>query len=164
MKYRILLFVLISIANLNAATFTDYYNSLKKHEKMTTSVVLNRDGEKVVGAGINLDKHGLGDKFKVGQNLAISQIDNITFGVVKKAESDAQNLFPNFNSSSERLKIILVTLVVLEGENVVKNRGRFVSAINAKNYKQAAIDLRYFPYRLINRNLINAFADELEKM
>jgi hypothetical protein len=164
MKFRILLFVLASVANLHSATFTDYYNSLKKHEKMTTSVVLNREGKKVVGAGINLDKHGLGDEYKVGQNLAISQIDNITFGVVEKAKKQAEVLFPNFKSSSERLKIILVTLVVLESENGLKNPGRFITAINAKNYKQAAVELRYFPYRLINRNMINSFAAEIEKM
>jgi len=164
MKLRILLFVLASVANLHSATFTDYYNSLKKHEKMTTSVVLNREGHKTIGAGINLDKHGLGDKFKVGQNLAISQIDNITFSVVKKAESEAKKIFTNFDSHSHNLKIILVTLVVLEGENVVKNRSRFITAINAKNYKQAAVELRYFPYRLINRAMINTFAAEIEKM
>jgi hypothetical protein len=164
MKIRILTFVLISIANLNAATFTDYYNSLKKHEKMTTSVVLNKDGEKVIGAGINLDKHFPGNNYKVGQNLAISQIDNITFNVVKKAESEAKILFPNFNSSSERLKIILVTLVVLRGENVVKNRSRFVSAINAKDYKKAAVELRNFPFFSFNNTMIDGFADELEKM
>jgi len=71
MKIQILFFTLVSIANLHAATFSEYYNSLKKYENFTTSVVLNRDGDKIVGAGINLDRHNSNNTFKVGQNLAM---------------------------------------------------------------------------------------------
>jgi hypothetical protein len=164
MKFRILIFTLLSIINLHSATFTDYYNSLKKYENFTTSVVLNRDGEKIVGAGINLDRHNSANTFKVGQNLAISQIDNITFDVVKKAENEVKKIFTNFDSHSEKVKIILITLVVVTGEKGVKSRSGFVEEINAKNYKSAAIHLRNSSYRLINRRLTDGFAAELEKM
>lgn len=138
MKFLILFVALLTPCS--AQTQSEYQSFIKKSEGYKDRVYKCSTGSLSVGYGTNLTVRGI--KVKVGTKFERAQLEKWFSEDVIKAEKAARRVFPSFNKQPDRVKLILVSLVYNVGEGGARKFIKFRKAIDGKDYKSAAAELK----------------------
>lgn len=157
-KLKILsLFLVISSSCF--ANFQNYYSFLRKEIGWKGEVVVEENGNKLVGI-TDLNKKGIADKYEVGERLSLSTVENFARDDIKKAESEARKNIQNFDRQGDKVKLFLIFMYYIGANDDVEMRemNKIVVAINNKDYKAAQgvlMNSRWGSYRKNRWELYN---------
>jgi len=140
MKSKILLLSLLCAfpcVSYCAPSFADFKNHFAKYEGVRNNIYKCSRGFITVGLGHKFEK---GEKIK--SYYSDAEINNFFAQDLKEAKVVAQRVFPNFNSHSNEVQILLVSLCFNMGEGGINKFVKFKKAVAVKNYKAAAKELK----------------------
>lgn len=123
-----------------SATYQDYYTHIKASEGYRNTVYKCSAGFLTVGLGTNLDARKI--KARVGQKFSDAQIQAWAREDIMGAEQIAKRVFPSFNKQPRQVQILLVSLSYNMGEGGIRKFKDFKTAIEKRNYKKAAAELK----------------------
>jgi lysozyme len=133
MKKILLFSLLCSLAN----AAPNYYAFISKSE-----------GVRLIPykCSMGFDTVGVGHKFEIGEKIKAryseSEIRELFNQDLRESMAIAKNVFPSFDSQPDEIKLILVSLSFNLGKGGINKFKKFRAAIEAKNYKQAARELK----------------------
>lgn len=142
---------------------------ITKHEGRRAAVYLDSKGIPTIGIGFNLrdaDAQDICDHFGISlpglldgtATLTDAQIDEIFDYQFHEAVSEAMTLFPTFMTMPDNVQAVIVDQVFNMGLPTFSQFHREIGAINAGNYKQAAI---YAGQSLWAQQVPNRAADDI---
>lgn len=118
-------------------TFEEYKNHFIKYEGKKNNTYIDSRGFPTVGIGHKFEK---GEKRK--SKYTDSEIDEFFKKDLEDAIKISKKTFPNFESLPKNVKIHLVSLSFNLGEGGISKFVNFRSAIQNKNWKKAADELK----------------------
>lgn len=136
-KLKILsLFAIISSSCF--ANFQNYYSFLRKEIGWKGEVVVEENSVKFVGI-TNLNKKGIADKYKVGERLSLSAVENFARDDIKNAESEAKKIIQNFSNQPDKVKLFVIYVLYIGANDDTEQRemNKMLAAINNKDYETA---------------------------
>lgn len=125
---------------------------VKQHEGVKPAVYKDSKGIPTIGVGFNLTRADSVEKLKaVGANalavkagrakLSEEQIDTLLKQDLKNAKDAAIQLIPNFTSLPPKVQGVLIEMVFNLGKVGLSEFKNFLANIQARNFKQAAIEM-----------------------
>lgn len=121
----------------SAPNFSQYKSFISASEGYRNKVYIDTLGNYSIGIGHNLGKNYNGKLY-----YSDAEINNLFASDLQVALKDAKLISPSFNSQPDEIQLVLTSLGFNLGRTKLNKFIRFRAAIEAKNYKLAAIELK----------------------
>lgn len=136
-----------------AATREKFSEQIKRHEGVRTTVYSDSLGIKTIGVGFNLEASGAADKLAsvgvelddvlAGQELTGEQIDVLFQQDLIEAESNARDIFVNFDDLSPERQTAFTDMSFNLGKTRLKGFKKMIAAANAGDFEKAAFEAQF---------------------
>lgn len=150
---KLKLCILFSTFSLNVVfgNVSEYAKTVKRFEGFSSKVYNCSEGYKTVGWGTNLDARRVFNNrntsnIKIGEHFNNEVLLSALKNDLKISETNVKKLVKTFDNQPLVVKIVLVDLSYNLGYNGLSKFKRFISAIERKDYKRAAKELKNSRY------------------
>ena len=136
-----ILFLLLGISLNAAPTFQEFKNHFVAVEGIKFKPYKCSMGFNTVGIGHKFEKWE-----KIKSNYSNKEIDELFKTDLNEAKIIARKVFPTFDKQPDEIQILLVDTCFNMGESGIKKFVKFRAAIESKNYKLAAQEIKNSKY------------------
>jgi lysozyme len=145
----------------------DLKQLLIKHEGRRSKPYTCTGGAQTIGVGWNLDAHPLPDHIaghlrKYGR-ITDKMIDELLDISIELADADCRKLFPDFNNFTEGRRMALTDFLFQLGYTRARRFVKSIALINARQWEDAAAEMRRSDWWRQTTNRANAITEMIEE-